>query len=160
LNAIHVPKPVECQLKTTNVQGNQAPAKRQKMLKKIRELIHEDRHRKILELADAIGISYGVCQEILTEILYMCHIVAKFVLRLLTNDQKQWHMNMCLELREKANKDSAFISRIITDKVGFTVMIQKQSDNHRNGRAHNHKEQKRRGRSGVQQRACSLFFST
>jgi hypothetical protein len=32
---IHVSRPVECQLKMTNVQGNQAPAKRQKMLKKI-----------------------------------------------------------------------------------------------------------------------------
>jgi hypothetical protein len=37
-------------------------------------------------------------------------------------------------------------------------MIQKQSNNHRSGRAHNHQEQKRHGKSGVQQRACSLFF--
>jgi histone-lysine N-methyltransferase SETMAR len=43
-------------------------------------------------------------------------------------------------------------------KVGFTVMIQKQSNNQRSGRAHNQQEQKRRGRSGVQQGACSLFF--
>jgi hypothetical protein len=34
LNDIHVSREVECQLKVTNVQGNQAPAKRQKMLKK------------------------------------------------------------------------------------------------------------------------------
>jgi hypothetical protein len=37
-------------------------------------------------------------------------------------------------------------------------MIQKQSNNRRIGRAHNHQEQKRRGRSEVQQTACSLFF--
>jgi hypothetical protein len=43
-------------------------------------------------------------------------------------------------------------------KTGFMVMIQKQSNNHRSGRAHNHQEQERRGRSGVQQQACSLFF--
>jgi hypothetical protein len=30
-----------------NVQGDQAPAKRQKMLKKIPELIKEDRHRTV-----------------------------------------------------------------------------------------------------------------
>jgi hypothetical protein len=42
--------------------------------------------------------------------------------------------------------------------VGFTVMIQKQSNNHRCERAHNLQEQKRHGRSGVQQRVCSLFF--
>jgi hypothetical protein len=43
-------------------------------------------------------------------------------------------------------------------KVGFTLMIQKQSNNRRGGRAHNHQAQKRHGRSGVQQRACSFFF--
>jgi histone-lysine N-methyltransferase SETMAR len=45
----------------------------------------------------------------------MCQIAVKFVPRLLTNDQKQQHVNMCLELREKANEDptSVNISRII-----------------------------------------------
>jgi hypothetical protein len=35
-NDIHVSRPVECQLKMTNVPGDQAPAKRQKMLKNSR----------------------------------------------------------------------------------------------------------------------------
>jgi hypothetical protein len=39
-----------------------------------RELINEDRHRTIHELADTTGISYGVCQEILTENLNRHHI--------------------------------------------------------------------------------------
>jgi hypothetical protein len=34
---------------------------------KIWELIHEDCRRTIHELADAVGISYGVCHETLTE---------------------------------------------------------------------------------------------
>jgi hypothetical protein len=65
------------------------------------------------ELAGAVGISYGVCQEILTENLNMRHIAAKFVPRFLTNDQKQQRVNVCLELREKANGGPNFISRII-----------------------------------------------
>jgi hypothetical protein len=40
-------------------------------------------------------------------------IVTKFVPQLLTNDQKQQHINVCLEPWEKANVDSTFISRII-----------------------------------------------
>jgi hypothetical protein len=36
-------------------------------VEKIRELIHEDRRRTIHELADTVGISCGVCHEILTE---------------------------------------------------------------------------------------------
>jgi hypothetical protein len=43
-----------------NVQGDQAPAKRQKMLKKIQELIHEDCHQTIHKLTDTVGMSYGV----------------------------------------------------------------------------------------------------
>ncbi|PNF34832.1 Trafficking protein particle complex subunit 2 [Cryptotermes secundus] len=105
---------VEWQLKMTNVQGDQAPAKRQKMLKIFQELIHENRHRANHELADTVGISYGVCQEILTrENLNMHRIAAKFVLRMLTSDQKQRRLNISLELREKANEDRAVISRIM-----------------------------------------------
>jgi hypothetical protein len=43
-------------------------------VEKTRELIHEDRCRTIHELADIVGISYGVCQEILTENLNMGRI--------------------------------------------------------------------------------------
>jgi hypothetical protein len=76
------------------------------------ELIHEDRRWIIHELTDTIRISYGVCQE---ENLNMCHIATKFSPRLLTNDQKQRRINVCLELRGKANEDPTFthISRII-----------------------------------------------
>jgi hypothetical protein len=84
-------------------------------VKKVQELIHEDHCRTIHELVDTVGISYdAVCQEILTENLNMHHTAAKFVLRLLTNDQKQGHVNVCFELWEKANEDPTFISRIIT----------------------------------------------
>jgi hypothetical protein len=55
-------------------------------VEKTRELIHEDRHLTIHELAYTIGISYGVCQVILTESLNMFRIAAKFVPVLLTND--------------------------------------------------------------------------
>jgi hypothetical protein len=85
-------------------------------VEKIRELVHKDHHRTIHELEDTVGISYGVCQEIVTENLNMCRIAAKFVPQLLTNNQKQWRINMCLELQEKADKGPTFthISRIIT----------------------------------------------
>jgi hypothetical protein len=42
---------------------------------KFRELIHEGHHRTIHKLTDTVGISYGVCQEILTENLNMRRIV-------------------------------------------------------------------------------------
>jgi hypothetical protein len=94
--------------------GQPRTSKMTEKVDKIWELIYEDHPWTIHELADTVGISYGVCQEILTENLNTSHIAAKFVPRLLTNDQKQWHVNVCLELREKANKDPTFISRIIS----------------------------------------------
>jgi hypothetical protein len=71
LNGIQVSGSVECHLKMTNFQGEQAQAKREKLLKKNRELIHEDRRRTTHERADTVAISYGVCREILTENLSM-----------------------------------------------------------------------------------------
>jgi hypothetical protein len=83
-------------------------------VKKFENSIHEDRCQIIHELADTVGISYGVYQKILTENLNMRRFSTKFVPTLLTSDQKQWHINTCLELWEKANNDKNFISRIIT----------------------------------------------
>jgi hypothetical protein len=80
----------------------------------IRELMHEGRRLTISELAATVGISYGVCQEILTENVNMGCIAAKLVPRFLTNDEKQRRVNACLERREKAKEDPTFISRIIT----------------------------------------------
>jgi hypothetical protein len=48
-------------------------------VEKIQEMIHEGHCQTIHELADIIWISYGVCQEILTENFNMHSIAAKFV---------------------------------------------------------------------------------
>jgi hypothetical protein len=93
--------------------GLPSTSKTTKYVEKIRDLIHEDRHQTIHELADTVGISYGVCQEILPENLNMHCIGTKFVSQLLTNDQEQRCINVCLELGEKANEDPAFVCRII-----------------------------------------------
>jgi hypothetical protein len=97
--------------------GRRSTSKTTENIEKIQELIHKDRHQTIHELPDTVGISYGVCQEILTENLNMHRISTKFVPQLLTDDQMQWRINICLELRERANEDPAFVSRtIIGDK--------------------------------------------
>jgi hypothetical protein len=54
--------------------GKPSISKTTENVEKIREIIHEGCHRTIHELADNAGISYGVCQEILTENLNMCRI--------------------------------------------------------------------------------------
>jgi hypothetical protein len=68
--------------------GRRSTSKTTDNAEKIPELINEDRRRTVHELADTVGISYGVCQEILTENLNMRRIATKFVPRLVTNYQK------------------------------------------------------------------------
>jgi hypothetical protein len=67
--------------------GRPSSSKTTENVEKIRELVHEDCHQTIHELTDTVGISYGVCQEILTENLNMHRTAAKFVPQLLTNDK-------------------------------------------------------------------------
>jgi ribosomal protein S25 len=55
--------------------GRPSTSKMTENVEKIREPIHEDRRRTTHKLADTVGISYGVCQEILREILNMRRIV-------------------------------------------------------------------------------------
>jgi hypothetical protein len=83
--------------------GQPSTSKMTESVEEIRGLVQEDCCRTIHELADTVGVSYGACQEILAEYFNMCRIAMKFVPRLLTNDQKQRHINVCLELQEKAN---------------------------------------------------------
>jgi predicted ArsR family transcriptional regulator len=52
--------------------GQPSTSKMTENAEKIRELVHEDRRQTIHELADTVGISYGVCQEILTGNLNKC----------------------------------------------------------------------------------------
>jgi hypothetical protein len=51
--------------------GRPSTSKTTEIVGKIQEPIHEDCRSTSHELADTIGISYGVCQEILTENLNM-----------------------------------------------------------------------------------------
>jgi hypothetical protein len=93
--------------------GRPSTRKTTENVEKFWELIHEDHCWAVHELADTVGISYGVCQEILTENLNVCCIATKFIPQLLTDNQKQRRVNACFELREKVNEDPYFISRII-----------------------------------------------
>jgi hypothetical protein len=119
------------------------------------ELIHEDHCQTIHELADTVGISYGVCQEILTENLYMRHIAAEFVSWLLTNGQKQRRIIMCIELWEKANEDPTFtcISWIIT---GGKILIYGNDSETKQQLSQCKSTQSPRAKKG--QQVWSLFF--
>jgi len=56
---------------------------------RIQELVRQDRHWTIHNIAEEVGIGYGTGQQVLTEELGMHYVAAIFVPRILTADQKQ-----------------------------------------------------------------------
>jgi len=66
-------------------------------------VIRENCHLTVPEVANKVGISIGSCHQIFTEKPQMCRISAKFVPRLLADDQKQNPVEIYQELLANAN---------------------------------------------------------
>ena len=84
-------------------------------IKKVHQIIFENRKLKLREIADILNISYGSVYDILHENLSMRKLLSKWVPRLLTVDQKRQRVidsERCLELfrRNKLN----FLRRYVT----------------------------------------------
>ena len=71
------------------------------MIERVRQIICEDRH-------------HTTYHKILTEDLQMWSVALKFVPRLLSVDQKQQRLDVCLDLKENAANDPNFLSNVIT----------------------------------------------
>ena len=68
----------------------------------------------IREVAEDVEIAFSMCQKILTADLQMRRVSAKFVPHLLTAEQKDDHVSICTDLRERAQNDPNFMSSVIT----------------------------------------------
>jgi len=66
-------------------------------------------------------------------------IAAKFVPRLLTDNQKQHWLKVSMELKEQVRNDPDVLSKVVTgDDDGFMVMIVKQNNSRPDGNVHLH----------------------
>ncbi|VVC32990.1 Hypothetical protein CINCED_3A005002 [Cinara cedri] len=83
-------------------------------VEKIHKIILEDRSQTIEEVVEKSGVTWSSVQRILSENLGMRRVAAKFVLRLLTEQQKQGHVESCSSLKEEFQNDPNFFSKIIT----------------------------------------------
>jgi len=71
-------------------------------------VIRGNRRLTVREVADEVGISVGSCHEILTEKFQMRRVSAKFVPRLLTDDQEENRVEISQELLANANGNENF----------------------------------------------------
>ena len=83
------------------------------MIERVRQIIREGR-RTIDEVSMLVGISYGTYHKMLTEDLKMRHVASKFMPRLLSVDQKQQRLDVCLDLKRNAANDPSLLSNVIT----------------------------------------------
>jgi hypothetical protein len=82
----------------TIIQGDQAIAKQQKMLKKFQNSSTKTVTEQSMSSQTLLGSVTETARSFLTENLNIHQIAAKFVSTLLINDQKQRRINVCLEL--------------------------------------------------------------
>ena len=83
-------------------------------VEQVRQLVRSDRRLTVREMAEDVGISKSACHEILTDDLGMLRVSAKFVPRLLTEEQLQIRREMAADLFETSCADPQFLGRIIT----------------------------------------------
>jgi histone-lysine N-methyltransferase SETMAR len=81
---------------------------------KVHEAIFADHRQTIHDVCEIVGLSYRAVQCILVDSLNMRRISARFVPRLLSNDQKALNVSVCSELKQQARDNPNIISNIIT----------------------------------------------
>jgi len=94
--------------------GRPSTATTPSKLAQVRAAVNKDPRRTINDLCAEVGIGYGSCQRILTEQLNMNRIAAKFVPRVLIQDQKDSRVAICQELKETVINDPTLLLNVIT----------------------------------------------
>ena len=72
---------------------------------KVQKDILADLRQTIHYVCEIVGLSYGTVQRILADNLNMRLISARFVPRLLSDDEKALHVSVCMELKQQARDD-------------------------------------------------------
>ena len=94
--------------------GHPSTSKTQENVERVSEIIRSNRRLTIREIFDILNISYGSVRNILTTDLNMRRVRTKFVPRVLTVEQKQDHLSISLELRDRAASESSCLGNVIT----------------------------------------------
>jgi hypothetical protein len=94
--------------------GRQSPSATDENVSKINEMIRANRRLTIREISNALNISFGSVQLVLTKNLNMRRVRAEFVPRFLSQEYRELRPSIS-ELRDHANSDSCFLRSLITE---------------------------------------------
>ena len=81
----------------------------------VRNMVLADRRVTIQHIAETLGISFGSVQTILTGVLHMSKLSARWVPRMLNEEQKQKRLEISRQLLDRFRGDTAgFLKRFVT----------------------------------------------
>ena len=94
--------------------GQPSTSRNEEIIAKVRTIVSNNRRLTVQEIEDECGISVGSCDAILTDDLHMKRVCAKFVPRLLTDDQCEQCQTIARDLFECSCEDVQFLSNTVT----------------------------------------------
>ena len=94
--------------------GRTSTSKTDENIETVKEMILNNHRITIKEGADEVGISFGLCQAIFTDVLGMKTAAAKIVPKLVNFAQKQRRVDIAPEMLTNVNEDSDFLKTVIT----------------------------------------------
>ena len=84
-------------------------------VRRVHEIINEDRRRSVRKISDLTGSCVNVVYRILTDTLRMNKVCARWVLQLLTQDQKTRRVHMSRSFLDRFDREGdRFLHRIVT----------------------------------------------
>jgi len=125
------------------------------MITKVSKIVRNNRRLTLREIADDCRISVGSCGAILTDDLHMKRVCAKFVTRLLTDDQREQRQTIARDLFVRSCEVEQFLKNIVTlTSPWSTGMTWTQNSNRYSGRVPRLRGQRKGARCEAKQRSC------
>ena len=80
---------------------------------KVRDLVRSDRRLTFREMSHELNLSLYAVQSILTKELTMRRVFAKFIPKLLSDEQKQHQLQVAQEMINRSENDPDLLNRVI-----------------------------------------------
>ncbi|XP_066963193.1 histone-lysine N-methyltransferase SETMAR-like [Macrobrachium rosenbergii] len=94
--------------------GAPKSACKEENIEEVQRLVMQDRRISVRMLSEAGGISIGTVETVLTEDLKLHKVCAKFVPKILSDDQRQFRVECCTDILEMIEADSGFLNKVVT----------------------------------------------
>ncbi|UYV78664.1 hypothetical protein LAZ67_16002322 [Cordylochernes scorpioides] len=107
--------------------GRPTTARTDENVDRVLEVLRTDRRLSIQQIADTLHMSTFVVHGIVTEDLQMRKVCAKFVPKVLTQDQKELRVLRCQELLDLIQNEPGFLNSVVTGDESWMFEYDQES---------------------------------